>query len=334
MAISIKSKIVLKYLEEDNSLPSLTLAKLIYKENPLDFKNVEEIRSCIRGYRGQSGQPKRDGIKNNKFYKEVGSKTPFKIPEPISKDYEPIILDKKFNNIGILSDFHIPNHRVEPIEVAVNYLKEKKVNCIILNGDVLDNTPFTRHGGERPTPQQVVEWFNMTELFFEWLRDEFPEAEIIWTEGNHDFWYSRWMMEHAHQLSKDPYFSLQQRLNIDEYKIKFIPQATFLKAGRLNIMHGHQLSGKFGVGAAPARAVFAKAKKSVIIGHVHVADNYTDNNLDREVSTCWTTGCLCTLTPDYNPIGGKACHGFAHAIIEDNGDFKVDNIRIHKGVIL
>ena len=334
MAKNATGSIVLKYLKEDNTLPSLTLAKIIYKENPLDFTNLEHCRNTIRRYRGQSGDYNRENLKNDEFIKEQGSLTPFKMPKPISEDYKPVILDLKYNNIGILSDFHIPNHRIEPIEVAVKYLQDKKINCLILNGDVLDNTPYTRHGGERPTPEQANDWLNMTESFFEWLRDEFPDIEIIWTEGNHDYWYRRWMVERAEQLSKDPYFSLQERLHIDEYKIKFIPQTTFLKAGHLNIMHGHQLSGRFGVGVAPARTIYAKAKKSVIIGHVHVADSYTDNNLDREIATCFTTGCLCTLTPDYNPIGGKACHGFAHVTIENDGHFNLNNLRIHNGKIL
>lgn len=334
MAKTATGAIVLKYLEQDNSLPSLTLAKIIYKENPLMFRNVESVRAIIRSYRHQCGEKNRTGYKNKKFFKEEGSKAPFKMPEPISEDYKPVYLDRKFNNIGVISDLHIPNHRTKPIEVAVEYLQSVNVNCIIINGDVLDNTPFTKHGGESPTPDQTNAWFDMTELWFEWLRDQFPKAEIIWTEGNHDFWYRRWMLEHAAQLSKDSYFSLQERLHIDEYGIKFIPQTTYLKVGHLNILHGHQLSGKFGVGVAPARTIYNKTKKSTMIGHVHVADNYTDNNLDREISTCFTTGCLCTLTPDYQPIGGKACHGFAHVLVEPNGDFKVNNIRIHKGKML
>ena len=334
MAKKVTGEIVLKYLKEDNTLPSLTLAKIIYKENPLDFTSLDHVRGMIRLYRGQHGQRQRDMVKNKEFVKDAGSLSPWTMPKPISEDYKPVILDSKYNNIGILSDFHIPNHRIEPIEVAVKYLQKKKINCLILNGDILDNTPFSRHGGERPTPENVNDWFNMTESFFEWLRDGFPGVEIIWTEGNHDYWYRRWMLEHAAQLSKDKYFSLQERLHIDDYQIKFIHQATFLKAGHLNIMHGHQLSGKFGIGVSPARTVYGKAKKSVIIGHVHVSDTYTDNNLDREIATCFTTGCLCTLTPDYNPIGGKACHGFAHLTIENDGQFNLDNLRIHNGKIL
>lgn len=334
MARIVSSEIVLKYLKEDNSLPSLTLAKIIYRENPLDFNSIDHARGLIRLYRGQHGDVNRSLVRNTQFKKEAGSLAPWKMPKPVSEDYKPIILSSEFDNIGIMSDFHIPNHREEPIQVAVDFLKKKKVNCIVLNGDILDNTPFTNHECERPTPKDVNDWFNQAESFLEWLRDEFPKAKIIWTEGNHDYWYRRWMVKHAAQLSKDPYFSLMERLHLDEYKIQWIPQTTFLKAGKLNIMHGHQLSGKFGVGVAPARAIFAKAKKSVIIGHVHVADSYTDNNLDREVSTCWTTGCLCTLTPDYNPIGGKACHGFAHVTIEKTGEFCLNNYRIHDGKIL
>jgi predicted phosphodiesterase len=221
-----------------------------------------------------------------------------------------------------------------PINIAIEIFKKQKINTLIINGDLLDNTPFTKHDGKRPTPGQVREWFDMTEAFLEFLRSTFPKVDIYWLEGNHDFWYKRWMQKNAEQLDEDPYFSLQSRLHIQDYNIIFLPQETYMKAGKLNILHGHQLSGRFGVGVSPARSIYLKTKKSTLIGHVHVEDSYTDNDIDRTTTTCWSTGCLCTLTPDYNPIGGKACHGFAHVIIESTGDFSVKNYRISKGKLL
>lgn len=335
MGKTVTGEITAKYLAEfGNDIPSLTLAKIIYQENPLHFTGVDHARTSIRGLRGQMGDSNRNDLKDKRFTKPAGSLAPFKIPTPEGKDYEPIILDKKFNNLGVMSDFHIPNHRDTPISLAVDKLQKSNINCLVLNGDILDNTPFSRHDGEKPEAKDVKAWFDKTEVMFEWLQHQFQGVKLIWTEGNHDFWYRRWMVAHAHQLSKDPYFSLQERLNISEYGIRFIPQTTFLKAGKLNIMHGHQLSGKFGVGENPAKVVYNKAKKSVMIGHVHTLDKYTAKNLDGEFSTTYTTGCLCTLTPDYQPIGGRAAHGFAQVQVEKSGDFNVNNYQIHNGKIL
>lgn len=333
-----KGRIVTSYLDKYPEMPSLTMAKLIVAENPLDFKDAETVRTLIRNYRGALGQ--RTGslnpLSNGKYHREISDKNlaPYKLPDEDDVDILPYHLPKHNDNIGVLSDIHIPNHRNNILQLACNHFKENNCNTIILNGDVLDNTPFTRHEGKRPTPKQVRIWFDKTELFFEWLRDSFPNADIYWTEGNHDFWYRRWMMQHAWQLDEDPYYSLQARLHIDEYKIKFIAQSKYLLAGKLGICHGHWFMGKFGGGVAPARTVYLKTKKSMVIGHVHTTNEYTETDLSGDITTCYSTGCMCTLTPEYQPMGGKSNHGFGHAIIHKDGNFNFRNYRIHKGVIL
>jgi predicted phosphodiesterase len=334
---SPKGKIVLEFLDNhtESYIPSLTAAKMIFKETPLMFKNIEEVRSLIRYYRGSIGNIAKKKLEiTDHITDKYLPPHKLNIPNPLGEDYTHFILPKQCTKIGVFSDFHFPNHRIEPIEIAIKKFHEIEANTIFLNGDVLDNTPFTRHGGKKPTPSDVREWFDMVEYFFEFLRDEFPTASIYWAEGNHDYWYKRWMMEHAWQLEEDPYFSLQERLHIDDYGINFIPDVRLVKAGKLTIHHGHRLMGMWGSGVSPARTVFLKAKKSVMIGHVHIADDYTDTNVDREITTCWSTGCMCTLTPDYMPIGGKACHGFATVMVKPNGNYNVSNYRIEGGDIL
>lgn len=327
-------QIVLKYLSEyPEDIPSLTLAKIIYKECQTIFKDVERVRGIIRYHRDNSGEQNRKKSTSKKYSRENG-KAGFYIPKPESQDYTPYVLNVNQNNIGILSDFHIPNHREEPIRIAVEYLKEKGINTLILNGDVMDNTPFTRHGGQPPSAEDTKRWFDVTERFLESLRDYFPKVDIIWTEGNHDAWMSRWMGEHAYMFGKDPYFTLQERLHLEEYKIKYIPQTRYVQAGKLVVVHGHHLIKGIIAPVNAARGLIMKSKVPTIIGHVHVDSQHTETDLHGHITTCWSTGCLCTLTPEYQPMGGKACHGFAHVTVESDGNFKVNNMRIHKGRIL
>jgi len=60
MIKTIKGEIVTEYLEhpEWGELPSLTLARLIYKDNKEVFKDVEEVRGSVRYYRDKKGQGK------------------------------------------------------------------------------------------------------------------------------------------------------------------------------------------------------------------------------------------------------------------------------------
>lgn len=54
----IKEKLI-----EYPDLPSRTLAKIIYAMNPQIFLSMESVRSCIRYYRGKTGDSRRKVVK-------------------------------------------------------------------------------------------------------------------------------------------------------------------------------------------------------------------------------------------------------------------------------
>jgi len=64
---NIRREIVLKYLEDYPGTPSNTLSRMILKDNPLIFKDVEDARNKIRFYRGQKGEVHRKSIKTRKY---------------------------------------------------------------------------------------------------------------------------------------------------------------------------------------------------------------------------------------------------------------------------
>jgi len=53
---------VLDYLVKYKDLPTRTLAKIIYHDNPYLFKNLEYARKAVRYYRGATGKRDRDGV--------------------------------------------------------------------------------------------------------------------------------------------------------------------------------------------------------------------------------------------------------------------------------
>ena len=118
------------------------------------------------------------------------------------------------------------------------------------------------------------------------------------------------------------------------FALGLIDDNKLVKAGKLFINHGHLLlRGAFSP-VSPARGAYVKAKQSIIVGHTHKISEHTETNLNGEITTTWSTGCLCELSPDYVPFANNYSHGFAHVVVETNGDFKVQNKRIYKGKIL
>ena len=214
----------------------------------------------------------------------------------------------------------------------IKYAKENNIKQLIIGGDLLDNTPFTRWQHEPINPHDVPRWFDMAKEFLRFLKSNFDEIYFI--EGNHDFWYKRYLMQKAEMLFHDPYFNLEERLSLNEIGIKFIDQRFLVKAGKLNIHHGHLTFRGGGGYANAARMLYMKTKASMLCGHVHVESSHTEPDIDDSISTTFTVGCMCTLRPEYQPFGGKACHGFAHITVKPNKNFSVKNFRIYKGQIL
>ncbi len=329
----LQSRIARQYRDKYPDKSSHSLAKLMHEENKMHFRDKEAARIILRYIEGKAGSKLREHVKTTKYFKEEErSVTPYNIPVPDDTDLEPFILPKAFNHFILAGDFHVPNHRVEPIKAMLDYANEKGIRKLVLNGDLLDNTPFTRWLHEPIDLNDVPRWFDMGHNLLKEFKVHFDE--IYWLEGNHDFWFKRWLMQNAPLVFKDKYFHLEQRLKLNELGVKFIDQRYLVKAGRLNIHHGHILFRGGGSYANGARMLYMKAKSNMICSHLHVESSHTEPDVDDKIVTTFVTGCMCTLRPEYQPFGGKACHGFAEIKVKDNRDFQVNNIRIYKGEIV
>ena len=324
-----KADIARKYRDEYGmEISQRSLAKIMFQKERLMFKDNEEARMALRRIEGKAGND-RTKVTHPAPLRE---KNPYQIPKPDGSDLSPFVLPTSFNDFIFAADFHVPNHRVEPIEAMMKYAKENNVRKLLLGGDLLDNTPFTRWLHEPVTPSDVPRWFDMAKELLRYFADNFDE--VYWMEGNHDFWYKRFLMEKAPILFGDSYFHLEERLQLNEIGIKFIDQRYLVKAGKLNIHHGHLTFRGGGGYANAARMLYMKAKSNMICAHVHVESSHTEPDIDDTIATTFTVGCMCTLRPEYQPFGGKACHGFAHIKVKPNRNFSVKNFRIYNGEIL
>ena len=308
------------------------IAELLYANNPQLFNSKEHARTLVRSYTNALG----GRYNSNEVAHEAGftSTNPFGLNYSRCKDREFYNLPISSNNILWLSDIHFPNHDIKALTAALNYGKEKNINCIVLGGDILDNEPFTSHDAPPPSKDDVLDWFDMVEDFLDMLNREFPNAHKIWLEGNHDNWYMRYLIKKAPMLFGDSYYHLPQRLNLKEKNIEFFEQHIIIRAGKLHMVHGHTMVKGIISPVNPARGLFLKAKSSVIIGHVHQNSYHPERNFKGELIGCWSVGCLCTLAPSYDPHNTKHGTGFAHITTSENGNFNVQLKDIYNGDII
>ncbi len=321
-----KGDIVLSYIDKYKDFSKKAVSEKIYLDHPLIFSNPEEARALVRYYTGSNGEQKRKN--SDKSKQRIG----FCVPKTKAKKVRPYNLPAQYKNILWLSDIHVPNHDEKAVQLALEYGFQNKVDCIILGGDIIDNSPFTRHD-KKPDRGEARGMFEDAIDLLITIRMNFPDAHIVWLEGNHDKWYQRWLMKNAPMVWDDPYYTLERRLGLADLDITYLEEKQILKIDGLHCVHGHTLIRGVFSPVNPARGIFLRAKASTIIGHCHQSSKHTESNIKGQIISCFSTGALCTLQPDYDPHNTKHNLGFAH-ITRNNGNFHVRNLEIYNDQIL
>lgn len=322
--LSKKGKIVREYLIKYQTSSLRTIAQLLQENYPTLFTNYESARSMLRDHSGK----KRIGLIKNPIIKERPQtrENPFGLPESRANKRKFVKLDN-VSKILWLSDIHFPNQDNDALTSALQYGLDNKIDCIVLGGDILDNEPFTSHDAPPPLYSEIRQWFEMVADFLDMLIDRF-NCQIHWIEGNHDNWYKRYLMKKAPALFHDEYYTLSSRLKLRDRNVIWHDQNIILMAGKLPMTHGHMIVKGFFSPVNPARGVYNRIKSSMLIGHCHTTSEHSESILNHELSTTYSTGCLCTLAPDYDPFNTKHNQGFAMIEVKDNGNYRVHNKRI------
>jgi len=284
-----KTDLVREYRRKFSDMPTLKLARIIYKENNLLYQSVESVRSLLRNIEGKHGSTRKKYLKDAEFIMtEARPKNPYNFPESYQEKREPFILPKGCDNILLISDLHIPYHDIDALTLATDYGKENKVNTIFINGDLIDNHQVSKFESD-PKKRSVKQEFDATKAFLVSLRSAFPDASIYWLKGNHCIRWEKFLLMKVREIWDDPYFTLEERLRLNEEKIIMIDDKTLVKAGKLSITHGHHIFKGVFSPVNPASGAFLRAKQSVIVGHLHRASYHPEVDLDGKVIGCWST---------------------------------------------
>ena len=329
--ITIKGKIVREGLAVFPDLPSLQLARIIYKDNIDVFRDVENVRDLIRYYRGQKGGELRDAVLNREFLTESKFKNMFKIKSE-AEPVEHYILPKNANKMLLLSDIHFPYHDLEALNASLEYGVNMDMNTILLNGDILDCYQQSRFAKD-PRKRDMKYEIDVLCSFLEMLRTNFPDVLIYYKQGNHDERYDKYLRDVAPELLGIKEIEFEYITHLEKYMVNYIKGKRVIQAGKLSILHGHEIRGAGGVN--PARWLYLKGKVNAICGHFHRTSEHSEPDLKGSPKGCWSVGCLCDLFPEYdpNPASNKWNHGCAF-IEWDKENFNVHNKRIIKGKIV
>lgn len=321
-----KAKLAKDYREKYGwDMPTLKLSRIMFNDNPLFFSNVDNARQSLRSIENKMGKSN-----NYKIIKEMPErpKNPYNLPESDEAVYEPFNLKAK--RLLVLSDIHIPYHNIEALTCAFDFAKGEKPDAILLNGDTLDFFGLSRFSKD-PKARSFAHELKTFKEFMDVIKKTF-NAKVYFKIGNHEERYFHFLWMKAHEIVGVEEFELENIIKSRAEGIEIIKDKRIMKAGDLNIIHGHEFGGSVFSPVNIARGLFLKGKVSAMQGHNHSSSEHSESNMNGELTTTWSLGCLCELHPAYLPIN-KWNHGFALVDI-DGHNFEVRNKRIHKGKIL
>lgn len=320
------AKIIKDYLIKFPKAATNSLSKKIYEENKELFKNQESVRNSLRYLRGNAGKAKLSALKDKSFLSEPKERN-YSLPESWAEYPQKFELPRTIKKVLILSDIHIPYHDVDAVKIAVEKGVEDGCDAVYLNGDILDFFQLSFHEKDARNRPSIKQEIAMAKEFFEYLRHKFPSATIYFKPGNHEHRLERYLVIKAPELLDCEEFKLNVLLELEKYKIIYINKRTKVYFGHLLVEHGDRMKGTGGVN--PARTLFTKYKRHVLVGHFHRKSEHSEKVYDGKLISTFSTGCLCELEPEYYEVNNHV-HGMA--IVTMNGDnFKVDNYLIEDG---
>ena len=315
-------------------IPDLTLARILYREQPKVFSSIAQARDSVRWHRGNRKGKNRNGAKTP--IKSTAEKSriahQYRAPKSQAEPLTDFVIHGP-QRILRLADIHYPFHDADALQAAVEYGMRHDPTIILLDGDIIDCHDLSDYEKD-PRKRYTSDELALIAAEIRQLRKVFPKARIIWKSGNHEDRLNRYLMRRAPDLYGLPGMDVPGLVcmvgGTDAMQgVEWVDKRRVIRAGHLAFLHGHEF-GRGGGGVNPARWLFLKAGENAICGHFHRTSEHSEPSLNREQRGAWSTGCLCDLTPDYMPHN-KWNHGFAWVDVDTDGSFRVKNIRIVNG---
>jgi predicted phosphodiesterase len=317
-----------KYID----MPNRTLAKVINKEHPVF--TIESARNALREIRGRMGERNRNKCHDKSRYIPLDKKlyVPCKFPTSLAEPRKNYSLPIKKGIVLFLFDAHIPYQDNNAIGLSFEYGYKYGVDLIVLAGDWLDFYQISRFNRD-PEAMKVAEEINMLKEFFDIMKNNFPNAKIVFKEGNHEERYRQWWWANGKAaMGSIKSSELKDELELAERGIDYVDSYTLMTYKELTIGHGHEFFKGRSVPVNPARSLYLATGEITMAGHLHKGSEHTETSMNGKLITCWSSACLCGLWPKYS-IVNKWGLGFVRMSIEEDGTWRIENKRIYKNKV-
>lgn len=240
----------------------------------------------------------------------------------------------------VINDLHIPWHCEKSLNLVLNIFEDRKLDRLIINGDMLDMYCVNMHGPKSP----LIETTLQDELdaganFIKKLRERFPRKEIVLCAGNHLVRLNRFILKHAKPFWN--VLTVEKHLELERHSIEFYPYQAPCRLEDTNcyVVHSPPSYGQNGA----RTSLLKKLDRTFIYGCTHRQDSAFMTGASGEVHAAYFNGWLGSVdaTPEHKEIFSYAkghqswqqC--FCIVTIVDHTEFHVNQytIKNHKAVV-
>jgi hypothetical protein len=310
--------------------PNQTTARYLFKTYPATFPSVEAARSTVRDIRGAAGSGSRARMANPALVRSPKASlesrdNPYGFPASDEPEwaFKPFPIRKGFGLV--LADLHIPYHDVNVLTQIVRWSKRQDpIEFIFIDGDLNDYYELSKFE-KSPTKRKYLQEMDATNAVLDILQKQFPKAQIILDDGNHEYRLTRYISRVAPALWGIETLVYDDYLRFKERGILHYAHDDVLTVGRLHIVHGTEV-GSSSSAVNPARGMYLRTTECVLSAHNHRTSEHTETTLGGRLITTWSIGCACNLHPEWLRFN-KWNHGFATLRVDGN-DFEIDNLRV------
>jgi predicted phosphodiesterase len=321
-----KTEIAADIVRKNPRAPMHSLARKVVQSHP-DVFTAKQAENAVRRVLGlASDRERKTQLKSaNKDLVRARGTTTWKpsFPPSAAEPWAPRKLPTPCVVLS-LSDLHVPYHDQRAIETAVKYAKKRhKITDLVLNGDYGDFYQISRFNRD-PRKRSLKDELDTQRAGLEWLAKQFPKAARWYKMGNHDVRWDIWVWQRAAELADVEQIQLHSILEFARLGFVRVNDEPIM-AGKLPILHGHELNSNSSV--QPARAAFNKTLHSVLVGHHHRTSSHGETNMWHDERMAWSQGCLCDMNPEYARVN-KWNQGFAVIEVAKDGTYNLFNYRI------
>lgn len=227
-----------------------------------------------------------------------------------------------------ISDIHFPFEDRSAWQLTLNVIRDLKPDMVFLGGDIIDFYSISQYDREPDRKLTLQQDLNYAFEELSKLRNIVgSKCHIMFLQGNHETRWERYLNSKAEELSVLDALKLPELLKLNKLKIKWIPNGSRTKIGKLWHLHGNEIAGS---GVNIAKSKFDRLGSNIIFGHHHKMQSYIKRNYEGEVCGAWANPCLSDLQPDYAHFTDWVL-GFSVIEYSDaTGNFHVDQIAIIK----